>query len=146
MQGTIDEAKSGKIESFRMKIRGMHSLPFGGQQGGRKTQILNKGFTIIKIHGNSIKRDLIESPVETIKGIQHPAVYPEYIIKELIKLLTPKNGIVLDPFMGSGTTAIASKKLGRDYVGFEINKKYCDYANERLKKMDIDTNIEEFIV
>ena len=58
-------------------------MPYGGQPGGRKTQILTKGFTIIKIYGNGIKRDIIESPVETIKGTRHPAIYPEYVIKEI---------------------------------------------------------------
>ncbi|GAH23777.1 unnamed protein product, partial [marine sediment metagenome] len=82
LRKVIDEAKKGKIAGFRMKIRGIHAMPFGGQEGGRKTQILTKGFTIIKINGGGIKRDIIESPVETIKGAKHPAIYPEYVIKE----------------------------------------------------------------
>lgn len=45
----IQDVRKGKIESFRMKIRGMHALPYGGQAGGRLSQIKNKGFTIIKI-------------------------------------------------------------------------------------------------
>ncbi|MBI5287144.1 MAG: site-specific DNA-methyltransferase, partial [Deltaproteobacteria bacterium] len=84
----IGEVKTGKIESFRMKIRGLHSMSYGGQEGGRKIHIEKDGFTIIRIHGNSIKRDIIESPVETIKGNIHPAVYPEFIIQEFLKLLT----------------------------------------------------------
>ena len=76
----IQEVKTGKIDSFRMKIRGIHSSPFGGQDGGRKIQLMKKGFTIIRIHGDTLKRDVIECPVETIKGCKHPAIYPEYII------------------------------------------------------------------
>jgi len=129
-----------------MKIKGIHSLPFGGQQGGRKTQILTKGFTIIKIHGNSIKRDIIESAVETIKGVKHPAIYPEYIIRELLKLLTRKGDIVLDPFIGSGTTGVACKKLGRNYIGFDINPEYCKYAEKRLKKVREDKTVMEWII
>jgi len=142
----IEEVKSGKIFSFRMKIKGIHSLPFGGQEGGRKTQILTKGFTIIKIHGKSIKRDVIESAVETIKGAKHPAIYPEYIIQELLKLLTRKGDVVLDPFMGSGTTAIACKKLGRNFIGFDINPDYCKSAEQRLKKIKQDKTIMEWII
>jgi len=142
----IEEVKTGKIYSFRMKIKGIHSLPFGGQQGGRKTQILTKGFTIIKIHGNSIKRDIIESAVETIKGVKHPAIYPEYIIRELLKLLTRKGDIVLDPFIGSGTTGVACKKLGRNYIGFDINPEYCKYAEKRLKKVREDKTVMEWII
>jgi site-specific DNA-methyltransferase (adenine-specific) len=131
----IKEAKEGKVESFRMKIRGMHALPYGGQSGGRLTQIENKGFTIIKIWGNSIRRDIIESTVETIKGNIHPAVYPEFVIQELIKLLTKENDVVLDPFLGSGTTAVVAKRLKRNYIGIEIHDKYIQYAKQRLAEV-----------
>ncbi len=131
----ILEVKSGKLESFRMKIRDIHALPYGGQAGGRLTQIQNKGFTIIKIYGNSIRKDIIESTVETIKGNQHPAVYPEFVVQELIKLLTPQNAIVLDPFLGSGTTAVVAKKLQRNYIGIEIYDKYVDFAKERINEI-----------
>ena len=132
---TINLIKDGKISGLRMKIKGIHALPFGGQQGGRLTHLRTKGFTIIKINGDSIKKDIIESPVETIKGNIHPAVYPENIIAEFIKLLTKENGIVLDPFVGSGTSAVAAKKLKRKFIGFEINSKYLKYANDRLNKI-----------
>ncbi len=52
----------------------------------------------------------------------------------LIKLTTRENQIVLDPFMGSGTTAVAAKNLGRKFIGFEVNKKYYEDSLERLKE------------
>lgn len=128
----IKEVKEGKLESFRMKIKGLHALPYGGQAGGRLTQIETKGFTIIKIYGNSIRKDVIESTVETIKGNIHPAVYPEFIVQELIKLLTKENDTVLDPFLGSGTTAVVAKRLKRNYIGIEIHSEYVEYAKKRL--------------
>jgi len=131
----IIEVKEGKLESFRMKIKGMHALPYGGQAGGRLTQIETKGFTIIKIWGNSIRRDIIESTVETIKGNIHPAVYPEFVVQELIKLLTKENDIVLDPFLGSGTTAVVAKRLKRNYIGIEIHYEYIEYAKQRLAEV-----------
>jgi len=137
----IQEVKEGKIVGFRMKIRGIHAPAFGGQEGGRKTQLETQGFTIIKIHGNAIKRDLIESPVETLKGCPHPAVYPEFVVQELIKLLTRPNDIVLDPFVGSGTTCVAAKKLGRHCIGIDINPTYCKYAEERVKNITPDIEI-----
>lgn len=132
----ISEVKSGKIESFRMKIRGIHALPFGGQSGGRLNHIKQKGFTIIKIYGNSMKKDIIESTVETIKGNKHPAIYPEFIVGEIIKLLTKKNSIILDPFLGSGTTCVVAKKLNRFYIGIEIFNEYVEYSLERLNKIE----------
>ena len=134
LEKAIREVKEGKIVGFRMKIKGIHALPFGGQEGGRKTQLEKQGFTIIRILGRDLKKDVIESPVETIKGIKHPAIYPEFIVGELIKLLCPPNGIVLDPFVGSGTTAVVAKKLGRRYVGIDLNPKYVERAKERIKK------------
>jgi len=146
LQKVIQEVKAGKIVSFRMKIRGIHSLPFGGQEGGRKTQILKKGFTIIRIHGRALKRDVIECAVETIKGGKHPAVYPEYIISELLRLLTREGDTILDPFMGSGTTAFACKKSDRNYIGFEINSEYCNYAREKLKEAVWDNSFIEVLL
>ncbi len=141
----IQEVKDGKIESFRMKIKGIHALPYGGQQGGRKIHIERDGFTIIRIHGKSIKKDVIESPVETIKGNIHPAVYPEYVVQEFLKLLTQKGDIVLDPFIGSGTTAVVAKKMQRHYIGIEINPDYCDYARQRISKINIEQTFEWLI-
>ncbi|MEM2351247.1 MAG: site-specific DNA-methyltransferase [Thermoproteota archaeon] len=139
----IQEVKEGKIVGFRMKIRGIHAPAFGGQEGGRKIQLEKQGFTIIRIHGNPIKRDVIECHVETLKGCPHLAVYPEFIIQELIKLLTKPKDVVLDPFVGSGTTCVAAKKLGRHYIGIDINPEYCKYAEERLRKV---TPILEYFI
>lgn len=142
---TIDEVKKGKIESFRVKIKGIHAEPYGGQNGGRKIHIERDGFTIIKIYGKSIKRDVIESPVETIKGNIHPAVYPEYVVQEFLKLLTCENDVVLDPFLGSGTTAIVAKKMKRHYIGIEINPDYCEYAEKRLAATQRESVMELFV-
>jgi DNA modification methylase len=49
--------------------------------------------------------------------------------------LTRPNDIVLDPFVGSGTTCVAAKKLGRHYIGIDINPEYCKYAEERVKNV-----------
>lgn len=129
----IQEVKQGKTQSFRMKIRGIHAVPFGGQMGGRTLQLKNKGFTIIRIHGNKLKRDVIETPVAAVKGNKHPAIYPVQVVEEFLKLLTPTGALVLDPFMGSGSTAIACKNLCRHYIGYDINTEYCEYARQRVK-------------
>ncbi len=145
----IQEVKSGKTHSFRMKIRGIHAAPFGGQDGGRTLQLKNKGFTIIRIHGNKLKRDviksedvietpdIIETPVATLKGNKHPAIYPVEVVEEFLHLLTPSDALVLDPFMGSGSTAVACKNLGRHYLGYDINAEYCKDARQRVDNTPI---------
>jgi DNA modification methylase len=131
----------GEIESFRMKIRGIHKEAYGGMEGGRNNQIRNNGFTIIKILGNRLKKDVIESPVEITKNNHHPAVYPLYIIQELIKLLSKEGDLVLDPFCGSGTTCLAAQNLNRNYIGIDINDDYVQLAKTRLVKTDYQYEI-----
>ena len=135
----IQEVHRGQINSFRMKIRGIHAEPFGGQQGGRKIQLEKNGFTIIRIHGNKLKKDVIETPVESIKGCKHPAIYPVAIVEEFLHLLTRAGDIVLDPFIGSGSTAVACKKLGRHFIGYDINPEYCDLARDRIADTPSET-------
>lgn len=65
----------------------------------------------------------------------HFAVYPPELIEPIIKAGCPQNGIVLDPFIGSGTTAIVALSLGRNFIGFEINKKYCEIAEQRIRNL-----------
>jgi len=117
-----------------MKIKGIHAEAFGGQEGGRKSQMDKRGFTIIRIHGRKIKRDVIENPVESIPMIKHCAIFPAAIIQELIKMLCPPSGIVLDPYIGSGTSAVAAVSVGRRYIGIDIDPEYCEMARDRVEK------------
>lgn len=62
----------------------------------------------------------------------HPAQYPEALIKRIILAGSNVGDIVLDPFMGSGTTAVVAKKLNRKYLGYELEDEYIQIANQRL--------------
>jgi len=62
----------------------------------------------------------------------HFATYPQLLVERMIKAGCPKDGIVLDPFMGAGTTAVVARKLDRNFIGFELNKKYIQIAEKRL--------------
>ena len=63
---------------------------------------------------------------------RHSAVFPLDLPTWFIKLFTEPGDVVLDPFIGSGTTALAARDLGRHFVGIEVNAEYCTLANERL--------------
>lgn len=65
---------------------------------------------------------------------QHPTQKPLGLIKELVSLFTNPGDLILDPFMGSGTTLVAAKELGRRAIGIELDKKYCDVAVRRLSQ------------
>lgn len=67
----------------------------------------------------------------------HFAVFPPKLIIDCIKAGCPENGIVLDPFMGAGTTAVVARELNRNFIGFEINEDYIRIAEERIRQSTI---------
>lgn len=67
----------------------------------------------------------------------HPTVKPIKLMEYLVRLVTPKEGIVLEPFAGSGTTLIACKQQGFNYIGIEREQEYCDIAEARLKAVQV---------
>lgn len=74
---------------------------------------------------------------------EHPAQYPERLIERIIGCSTVQNDIVLDPFMGSGTTAAVAKKLNRNYIGYEIVPEYIEISENRLKKIQKGELLDE---
>ena len=68
------------------------------------------------------------------KGNEHPAPFPLQIAERCVLSACPENGIILDPFLGSGTTAVAAQALGRRFIGIEISEKYCEIARPRLRQ------------
>jgi len=75
-----------------------------------------------------------EFNTESAKKVKHPAPFPVELPRRLIQLYTFEGDIILDPFMGSGSTAIAAIISNRKYVGYDILDEYCAVANERIEK------------
>ncbi len=73
-------------------------------------------------------------PAEPARKVGHPAPFPVELPRRLIQLYTFAGEVVLDPFMGSGQTAIAALKSGRHYVGYEIDRDYVDLAERRIQE------------
>jgi site-specific DNA-methyltransferase (adenine-specific) len=69
---------------------------------------------------------------ETPRRNTHPTVKPVKLMEYLITLVTPPNGIVLDPFFGSGTTGVAAVNLGFNYIGIELDERYVEIAKRRI--------------
>ena len=86
------------------------------------------------------KEDFIEQsksiwsfPTESARRVNHPAPFPVELPRRCIEMYTFSGDIVLDPFLGSGSTAVAAVQSGRRYVGVDINKEYCEIAAARIK-------------
>ncbi|GAB6283671.1 MAG: site-specific DNA-methyltransferase [Ignavibacterium sp.] len=80
-------------------------------------------------------------PAVSAKKIGHPAPFPEELPNRLIKLYSFKKDVVLDPFLGSGTTSLAAIKNGRNYVGYDTNKKYVELADKRVAEYANQTKL-----
>lgn len=75
----------------------------------------------------------------------HPTIKPLELVKRHLLHTTQPNDIVLDCFLGSGTTAVACKEIGRHYIGFEVDKKWFDIAQNRLNKIDANGQLSMFL-
>ena len=71
------------------------------------------------------------------KKLNHNAFFVEQLPLNFINISTKENDFVLDPFSGSGTTALVCKKTGRSFIGFEIDSKYCIFSNRRIEKQPV---------
>ena len=72
---------------------------------------------------------------------QHPAIFPEELAKDHILSWSDEGDLILDPMCGSGTTCKMAKQLGRNFIGFEISKEYCEIANKRLGQKQLNEAI-----
>jgi len=75
---------------------------------------------------------------ESARRVGHPAPFPLGLAERLINLYSFEGDVVLDPFMGSGSSAVAAKKLGRHFVGYEINPAYIDLSHQRLGRLETE--------
>lgn len=80
------------------------------------------------------KRDVWSVSTNSHRGYGHFAMYPERLIEPCILAGSPEQGLVLDPFFGSGTTGAVCKRLSRRYLGIELNPEYCETAKTRIQQ------------
>ncbi len=78
------------------------------------------------------------------ENTDHPTQKPEKLLAKIILASTNAGDLILDPFAGSGTTAVAAKKLGRDFIAIESDEQYCLLAQKRLEMAKIDKTIQGF--
>ena len=109
------------------KVNGTPEL---GKNGGNPN--LHNGRWDQAFHpGGRNRRTVWSIPLSKFRGA-HFAVFPEKLVELCIRAGCPEQGIVLDPFIGSGTTAVVAQRLGRNYAGIDLNPFYCEIARSRL--------------
>jgi DNA modification methylase len=90
----------------------------------------------LKLNNHECLTDVWEAKKVSRKTSGHPATFHIDVPKRCINASTNENDLVLDPFIGSGTTALACKELNRNFIGFEISKDYHELATERIKNLN----------
>ncbi|ACI19507.1 DNA-methyltransferase [Dictyoglomus thermophilum] len=123
-------------------LRDIHEyiLVFSKDTFTRKN-LRNRKSTITKEEFLEFTKSVWTFPAESAKKIGHPAPFPIELPYRCIQLYTFEGEVVLDPFMGSGQTAIAALKAKRFYIGYEINKVYVNLANRRIREFLSSQNI-----
>ena len=84
----------------------------------------------------SVWNDITKTAEE--RRLKHPAMFPEMLVRRLISCFTRSDELrILDPFMGSGTTLVAARNMGRHGIGFELNPEYVELAGRRLPRLTL---------
>ena len=137
LDDVIQEIKNGEITDFRMTIRGGAQRTSHGDQpkmSGRAKELENNGYFIMKMSAKGFLPSNVWGivPEDTWRQDKHCAVFPEELVTTPMLFTTPENGLVLDPFSGTGTTVLAAVKNGFRGVGIDISKEYNQLAYERV--------------
>lgn len=139
LEEVLQQVTNGKISDFRMIIRGQQRTTHSNSEkvSGRAKELNEKGFYFLKYHPKGSKpSDVWEIiPEDTQKRELHFAPYPVDLCKIPISATCPIDGIVLDPFCGTGTTMLAAQLLGRKSCGIDICKRYLEVAKERSESV-----------
>jgi site-specific DNA-methyltransferase (adenine-specific) len=129
----------GDVADFRMIIRGQQRTTHSDSEklSGRAKELRDRGFYFLKYHPNGSKpSDVWEIiPEDTQKRVDHFAPYPEDLCKIPILATCPADGLVLDPFCGTGTTTLVANKLGRSSVGIDLAAEYLQIAEQRCETL-----------
>lgn len=121
-----------KMKGGRNHFGKAEGTPESGKNGGNPN--LHKGRWDQAFHPKGRNRRTVwEIPLSKYRGA-HFAVFPEKLVELCILAGCPEGGLVLDPFVGSGTTAVTAQRLGRHHVGIDSNPEYCALAQARLSQ------------
>lgn len=125
-------------------LRDQHEYIIVLSKGSFKREKRNKEDTITREEFLEFTKSVWRFPPESAKKVGHPAPFPEELPYRCIQLFTFKGDVVLDPFVGSGTTCVAALKTGRHFVGIDIEEKYVELAKQRIKEIKSTKTLTEY--
>jgi DNA modification methylase len=135
LDAMLAQVASGRLADFRMIIRGQQRATHSDSEklSGRARELCDKGFYFLRYHPSGSKPSDVWSilPEDTQDRVAHFARYPVDLCFIPILATCPKEGIVLDPFCGTGTTLLAARRLGRASVGIDISSAYLALCEKR---------------
>jgi len=135
----LRKVRLGEISDFRMIIRGQQRTTHSDSErvSGRARELQKKGFYLLAYHPKGSKPgDVWDTlPEDTQKRRTHFAPYPEDLCKIPILATCPPDGLVLDPFCGTGTTMLVAHTLWRKSVGIDISEEYLKLAERRCMRL-----------
>lgn len=143
----LERIKKGELSDFRMVIKGANQRVTNGDAtnlSGRAKELRDKGFYFLFYNPNgSMISDVWQIIPEDTQGRKlHFAPFPEDLVKTPIVLTCPPNGIVLDPFVGTGTTSYVATQLGRRSIGIDMAQEYLELAEDRCSEYGCVINKE----
>lgn len=136
---TLRKVEHGEIQDFRMIIRGYQRSTHSDSPefSGRASELRSRGFCILPYHKNGTKPGDVWHiiPEDQWRKDSHYAVFPIELCEMPIKATCPEGGVLLDPFVGTGSSIAAALLLGRRGIGIDTSRSYLEEANRRLWKI-----------
>src|SRR5574341_1116860 len=139
---TVSDRYTFNLEAIKLKRRVI--APYRTPDGQPKDWIENEGKGYRLTHPSNLWTDLTVPFWSMPENTDHPTQKPEKLLAKIILASTNPGDVVLDPFLGSGTTSVVAKKLGRRWCGIEIDETYCCLAEKRLTIADDDASIQGY--
>lgn len=137
LEKMLSDLTAGSVSDFRMVIRGQQRTTHSDSEkvSGRAKELRDKGFYFLKYHPKGSKpSDVWEIIPEDTQGREaHFAAYPVDLCRIPLLATCPENGIVLDPFCGTGTTLVAAQHLKRKSIGIDISRRYLELSQDRCE-------------
>jgi site-specific DNA-methyltransferase (adenine-specific) len=133
-----------RFNTDAVRLRRRVKAPYRDALGRPKDWELSEAGNFRLTHASNLWTDVTVPFWSMPENTEHPAQKPEKLIAKLILASTNPSDTVFDPFLGSGTTSVVAAKLGRDYLGVEIDRSYCEIAEKRLAAVGRDSSIQGY--